>query len=99
MMRTHFDATIVLRVAIAVVLTLFIRHMAVGGCLVPVQLERNERAFIVFDGLKGAVPILLGEFLRAAHIADAERMYFFFSSRRRHTRFDCDWSSDVCSSD
>src|SRR5256886_1757621 len=26
-------------------------------------------------------------------------MFFFFSSRRRHTRFDCDWSSDVCSSD
>src|SRR2546427_8895559 len=24
---------------------------------------------------------------------------FFFSSRRRHTRFYCDWSSDVCSSD
>src|SRR2546427_9064524 len=24
---------------------------------------------------------------------------FFFSSRRRHTRFDRDWSSDVCSSD
>src|SRR2546430_9050898 len=24
---------------------------------------------------------------------------FFFSSRSRHTRFDCDWSSDVCSSD
>src|SRR2546430_1654452 len=23
----------------------------------------------------------------------------FISSRRRHTRFDCDWSSDVCSSD
>src|SRR2546430_10311801 len=26
-------------------------------------------------------------------------LLFFFSSRRRHTRFDCDWSSDVCSSD
>src|SRR5207237_7746805 len=26
-------------------------------------------------------------------------MFFFFSSRRRHTRFKCDWSSDVCSSD
>src|SRR5689334_24703037 len=26
-------------------------------------------------------------------------MYFFFSSRRRHTRWNCDWSSDVCSSD
>src|SRR5467141_176006 len=24
---------------------------------------------------------------------------FFFSSRRRHTSFKCDWSSDVCSSD
>src|SRR6267142_4250595 len=24
---------------------------------------------------------------------------FFFSSRRRHTRLTCDWSSDVCSSD
>src|SRR2546430_9022667 len=28
-----------------------------------------------------------------------ECTWFFFSSRRRHTRFDCDWSSDVCSSD
>src|SRR5205085_5229315 len=25
--------------------------------------------------------------------------HFFFSSRRRHTIFDCHWSSDVCSSD
>src|SRR2546430_6734213 len=33
--------------------------------------------------------------------ASSERClcWFFFSSRRRHTRFDCDWSSDVCSSD
>src|SRR5579859_8243270 len=29
----------------------------------------------------------------------SEMSVFFFSSRRRHTRFDCDWSSDVCSSD
>src|SRR2546421_3756675 len=27
------------------------------------------------------------------------RCFFFFSSRRRHTRSDRDWSSDVCSSD
>src|SRR5436190_20864684 len=26
-------------------------------------------------------------------------MFFFFSSRRRHTRSLCDWNSDVCSSD
>src|SRR2546430_10278676 len=37
-------------------------------------------------------------------VADSYRrnlvfVVFFFSSRRRHTRFDCDWSSDVCSSD
>src|SRR5688572_30916212 len=41
-----------------------------------------------------------------SHLASAEWLVsrsthslFFFSSRRRHTRFDCDWSSDVCSSD
>src|SRR5438034_6050400 len=28
-----------------------------------------------------------------------ESLFFFFSSRRRHTRSLCDWSSDVCSSD
>src|SRR5690606_40093121 len=28
-----------------------------------------------------------------------ELTHFFFSSRRRHTRFSRDWSSDVCSSD
>src|SRR4051794_41267752 len=27
------------------------------------------------------------------------RVFFFFSSRRRHTRWTGDWSSDVCSSD
>src|SRR5256886_5611627 len=32
-------------------------------------------------------------------ISDKYVSFFFFSSRRRHTRFDCDWSSDVCSSD
>src|SRR3712207_8758561 len=26
-------------------------------------------------------------------------LFFFFSSRRRHTRYWRDWSSDVCSSD
>src|SRR2546430_5084828 len=36
---------------------------------------------------------------RAAGTRHRRVLYFFFSSRRRHTRFDCDWSSDVCSSD
>src|SRR5690242_5226851 len=30
---------------------------------------------------------------------DDRGVFFFFSSRRRHTRLTCDWSSDVCSSD
>src|SRR2546428_1918966 len=33
------------------------------------------------------------------HSCYSELFCFFFSSRRRHTRSDRDWSSDVCSSD
>src|SRR2546430_11299571 len=33
------------------------------------------------------------------NVVRMNKHFFFFSSRRRHTRFDCDWSSDVCSSD
>src|SRR5688572_23318902 len=38
---------------------------------------------------------ILCSILSSIHIL----LFFFFSSRRRHTRFDCDWSSDMCSSD
>src|SRR5690242_14493599 len=34
-----------------------------------------------------------------AKVCAVRRGRFFFSSRRRHTRLTCDWSSDVCSSD
>src|SRR6266478_1310482 len=37
--------------------------------------------------------------LEWAGLCLAKKLIFFFSSRRRHTIFDCDWSSDVCSSD
>src|SRR5689334_19637396 len=33
------------------------------------------------------------------HLGNFVSVVFFFSSRRRHTRWNCDWSSDVCSSD
>src|SRR5437764_1870334 len=39
-----------------------------------------------------------GERFGYAGLVDG-RVYFFFSSRRRHTRYIGDWSSDVCSSD
>src|SRR5260370_4861744 len=38
-------------------------------------------------------------FLRTVAVVLHLAYFFFFSSRRRHTRFKCDWSSDVCSSD
>src|ERR1022692_3300766 len=54
-----------------------------------------------------AGPAKLGEGSRGVHVLqlDANGMekcvacVFFFSSRRRHTRLQGDWSSDVCSSD
>src|SRR6266571_7078889 len=43
---------------------------------------------------------LCGHFLQVALTLFLVVGYaFFFSSRRRHTRLTCDWSSDVCSSD
>jgi cell volume regulation protein A len=56
-------------------LAVVIRPLLVGACLLPARLQRNERAFVVFAGLKGAVPLLLGEFLRAARVPNAERLY------------------------
>jgi cell volume regulation protein A len=56
-------------------MTVVIRPVAVGACLIGVHLRTNERRFILLAGLKGAVPILLGEFLRAAKVPEAERLY------------------------
>jgi cell volume regulation protein A len=62
---------LVLGLALAVV----IRPLLVGLCLLPAGLGRNERSFVLFAGLKGAVPILLGSFVLAARVDDAERIY------------------------
>jgi cell volume regulation protein A len=56
-------------------LAMVIRPLVVGLCLLPAQLERGERAFVLFAGLKGAVPILLGELILTADLPDAERLY------------------------
>jgi cell volume regulation protein A len=60
---------------LGVVLAAGIRPLVVGACLAPVRLQRNERAFILFAGLKGAVPLLLGELFRVSGVPDAERLY------------------------
>src|SRR5689334_24233271 len=45
--------------------------------------------------VSASVPI----FIFAVTVSSTFLFSFFFSSRRRHTRWNCDWSSDVCSSD
>jgi potassium/hydrogen antiporter len=52
-----------------------IRPILVGLCLLPARLARNERVFVMFAGLKGAVPILLGSFILAEHVSQAGRLY------------------------
>jgi len=56
-------------------LAFIIRPVLVGLCLIPARLKGNERNFVLFAGLKGAVPILLGSFLLAAGVPGAERLY------------------------
>jgi len=56
-------------------LALVIRPLLIGLCLWPTRLRLPERAFVLFAGLKGAVPILLGTLLLAAQVPDAERLY------------------------
>lgn len=60
---------------IAAALIVVIRPLLVGLCLVPVDLARGEKAFILWAGLKGAVPILLGTFLLGPGVPDGPRLY------------------------
>ena len=53
------------------VLAFVIRPVLVGLCLIPAHLRSNERTFVVFAGLKGAVPILLGGYLLSAGVKDS----------------------------
>jgi cell volume regulation protein A len=60
---------------LALVLTVLIRPLVLSGCLAGSGLSRGERGFILFSGLKGAVPILLGSFLLSARLVEADRLY------------------------
>jgi potassium/hydrogen antiporter len=56
-------------------LAVVIRPVLVGLCLIPAHLRSNERRFVLFAGLKGAVPILLGGYLLTTSISDVARLY------------------------
>jgi potassium/hydrogen antiporter len=62
-------------IAIAALLILVIRPVLVGLLLIPVKLRLGERAFVLWAGLRGAVPILLGMFILQAKVAGAGRVY------------------------
>lgn len=57
------------------VLTLLIRPAVVALLLAPVRLDRAERVFIAWGGLKGAVPILLATFVVLDDVARADRVF------------------------
>jgi potassium/hydrogen antiporter len=61
--------------ALAVILALVARPLAVGPLLLPVRMRRNERLFVIWSGLRGAVPILLAAFALLASVEDADRVY------------------------
>src|SRR6266581_5948903 len=61
-------------------------------------LESDGHRSIVDPG-PGSTFETLHQGLQAHGLGVGDRDAFFFSSRRRHTRWTGDWSSDVCSSD
>ena len=61
--------------AVAVVLTCVIRPLLIGPLLAGTGLGSHEKKFVMFAGLKGAVPLLLGTYIVAAGVPGAERLY------------------------
>jgi cell volume regulation protein A len=60
---------------LAVVLALVARPAVVLALLAPARLRWEERVFVAWAGLKGAVPILLAAFAVLAGVREAERIY------------------------
>jgi cell volume regulation protein A len=61
--------------ALALILALVARPLAILPLLLPARLTWGERIFIAWGGLKGAVPILLGALAVLAEVDDASRLY------------------------
>ena len=61
--------------AVAAFVALVARPLVVGPLLMPVRLRAGERLFVLWGGLKGAVPILLAAFALGRHVPGARRIY------------------------
>lgn len=60
---------------LAAFVALIARPLALGPLLAPAKLRPGERVFVMWGGLKGAVPILLAAFTLGRHVHDAQRIY------------------------
>ena len=60
---------------LAALLILVVRPLLVGLVLAPVRMSAGERVFVLWAGLKGAVPILLGTYVIAEGVSGADRIY------------------------
>ena len=60
---------------LALILAFVARPLVVGLLLQPIRLRWGERLFIIWGGLKGAVPILLAAFALLAQVEEAQRIY------------------------
>jgi potassium/hydrogen antiporter len=61
--------------ALAALLAFVIRPLVVGTLLLPVRLDRGERLFVMWSGLKGAVPILLAALALIGGVDDGNEIY------------------------
>ena len=60
---------------LAALLAFLIRPLVVGALLLPVRLSWGERLFVMWSGLKGAVPILLAALALIAGVDDGKEIY------------------------
>jgi potassium/hydrogen antiporter len=61
--------------ALAAILAFVARPLALAPLLAPVRLTRGEKLFVVWGGLKGAVPILLGSLAVLSGVEESGRIY------------------------
>jgi potassium/hydrogen antiporter len=62
-------------ILVALFLAFVARPLAIAPLLAPLRLRRGERLFVMWSGLKGAVPILLAAFAFLEGVGGAERIY------------------------
>jgi potassium/hydrogen antiporter len=71
-----FTSTVALEgLLIAAALAFVVRPLVVGPLLAPFRLTRGERLFVMWGGLRGAVPILLAALAVDSGIAHGDRVY------------------------